>query len=53
MKNMYLPEAKNDSLFSIIGNTDALIIMAYGIIFLVLIILIVIMIYKKRKGGKL
>ena len=52
MRNTYLPDAKSDSIFAFLGNTDALILIAYAVIFAVLITLIIIMISKKRKDDK-
>ena len=52
MKNAYLPEAQNDRIFTFLGDPDGILIIAYVIIFVVLITLIVLMIRKKRKGDK-
>lgn len=52
MKNAYLPEAQNDKVFAFLGDPDGILIIAYVIIFVVLITLIVLMIRKKRKGDK-
>lgn len=52
MKNAYLPEAQNDKVFGFLGDPDGILIIAYVIIFVVLITLIVLMIRKKRKGDK-
>ena len=50
MKELYLPEAKNDSIFAFVGNVYSLILV--GVIVIALITFIVIMIRKKRKGDK-
>lgn len=52
MKNTYLPEAKSDNIFAFIGDADTLILIVYGVIFVVLISMIILMIRKKRKGDK-
>ena len=50
MKEFYLPEAKNDSIFAFVGNVDTLILV--GVIVVALITFIMLMIRKKRKGDK-
>lgn len=50
MNNIYLPDAKNDSTLAFVGNADALILIAYAVIFAVLITLIILMIRKKNKN---
>ncbi len=52
MKNSYLPEAQNDKIFAFLGEPDGILIIAYGIIFAVLITLIILMIRKKKNGDK-
>ena len=52
MKNAYLPEAQNDRIFTFLGDPDEILIIAYGIIFAILITLIILLIRKKRKGDK-
>ena len=52
MKNAYLPEAQNDRIFAFLGDPDGILIIAYGIIFVVLVTLIILMMRKTRKGGK-
>ena len=52
MKNLYLPEAQNDKIFAFLGEPDGILIIAYGIIFAVLITLIILMIRKKKNGDK-
>ncbi|MBR5614116.1 MAG: hypothetical protein IKW64_02285 [Clostridia bacterium] len=52
MKNTYLPEAKTGSIFVFVGDADALILLAYGVISVVLIALIILMMRKKRRGVK-
>lgn len=47
MKEIYLPEAQNDSIFAFVGNVEALILA--GVIVVALITFIVLMIRKKRK----
>ena len=48
----FIPEAQNDKIFAFLGDPDGILIIAYVIIFVVLITLIVLMIRKKRKGDK-
>ncbi len=48
MKNIFLPETNNDSIFVFIGNPKAMLL----IIFIVLAALIILMIHEKRKGDK-
>lgn len=50
MKELYLPEAKNDNIFAFVGNVDTLILV--GVIVTALITFTVLMIRKKRKGDK-
>ncbi len=50
MKELYLPEAKNDSIFAFVGNVDTWILV--GGIVAALIAFIVLMIRKKRKDDK-
>lgn len=50
MKEFYLPDAKNDSIFAFVGNVYTLILV--GVIVVALITFIVLMIRKKRKGDK-
>lgn len=52
MKKAYLPEAQNDRIFAFSGDPDGILIIAYGIIFAVLITIIILLIRKKRKGDK-
>ena len=52
MKNAYLPEVQNDRIFAFLGDPDVILIIAYGIIFAVLITIIILLIRKKRKGDK-
>lgn len=52
MKNAYLPEVQNDKVVAFLGDPDGILIIAYGIIFAVLITLIILLIRKKRKGDK-
>lgn len=53
MKNNYLPEAKNDRIFTFVGDADVLILTASGVIFVALVALIILMIRKKRKRDKI
>ena len=48
MKNAFLPETNNDSIFVFVGNPKAMLL----IIFIVLTALIMLMIHKMRKGDK-
>lgn len=48
MKNIFLPETTNDSIFVFICNQKAM----FLILFIVLAVLIILMILKKRKGDK-
>ncbi len=50
MKEFYLPEAKNDSIFAFVGNVDTLILV--GVIVSALIAFIMLMIHQKRKDDK-
>lgn len=48
MKNMILPQAQNDRMFAFVGNPKAFVLMMCAIAALITVIII----YKKRKGGK-
>ena len=50
MKELYFPEAKNDSIFAFVGNVYTLILV--GVVVAVLITGIVLLIHKKRKDDK-
>ena len=50
MKELYLPETKNDSIFAFVGNVETLILA--GVIIAALITGIVLLIHKKRKDDK-
>ena len=50
MKELYLPETKNDSIFAFVGNVENLILV--GVVVAALITGIVLLIRKKRKGDK-
>jgi len=50
MKNIYLPEAKNDIILAFISNVEELILV--GVVVAALITGIVLLIHKKRKDDK-
>lgn len=53
MKNLYLPEAHNDSIFAFVVSAEVLAVMGGAVMLLVLMAVIVFIIRNKRKGGKL